>query len=402
MPNSGVINYLNKFGKAQKSYKRRDPVSELYYAALRYLKNQGNVPAWTNFASDANKVRLIDGFPVITNWDDPIQYSCQKNFILGIGDTNTNWDRNLPGSSGGSNEPTMPSEVSGDTTVDAVTATNKVGSLHGMGGSLGTTGISSGSYLIAGLAYDANTKDIRPDDASVPKTKGKQTVQTYWLDVLEFGNYVSNNQFYLATKYGGFNAPDTFDPYAQSTDIDESLWYTNTDLVGSQKRPDTYYTVARPDQMVAGLTKAFASIASKLKAHDHLVLDLAAADHQHRHSQLRHTVRRQDLERRTGRQQAGDHAAARPHLTEAWRFSNKLDAQAAGTALGHRAGHRQLQHRHRRGRALPHRQPVSGAGAGTGHGLPQRRRQHRLPELPARRPHARKVVHGERQLQGLP
>ena len=95
--NSGVINYLNKFGQEKKTFKRRDPVSELYYGALRYLKNQGNVSAWSNVVSDSQKDRLIDGFPVITTWDDPIQYSCQRNFVLGIGDTNTNWDFNLPG-----------------------------------------------------------------------------------------------------------------------------------------------------------------------------------------------------------------------------------------------------------------------------------------------------------------
>ena len=48
--------------------------------------------------SDTRKT-LADGFPVITNWGDPILYSCQKNFILGIGDVNTHADRDLPGSS---------------------------------------------------------------------------------------------------------------------------------------------------------------------------------------------------------------------------------------------------------------------------------------------------------------
>ncbi|MDP3222158.1 MAG: hypothetical protein Q8M96_03385, partial [Rubrivivax sp.] len=47
--NSGVINYLNKFGQVTPgSYKTYDPVGELYYAAVRYFKNLGNVPEWTN------------------------------------------------------------------------------------------------------------------------------------------------------------------------------------------------------------------------------------------------------------------------------------------------------------------------------------------------------------------
>lgn len=264
--NSGVMNYLNKFGQQEKTYKRRDPVGELYYGALRYLKNQGSVPEWSNIASDPNKKRLIDGFPVITNWADPIQYSCQRNFILGIGDTNTNWDFNLPGSTTNpGNEPARPASVTADTTVDVRTLTNKVGQLQGMGASLGTASIGSGSYFMAGLAYDANIRDIRPDDASKPQTLGKQTIQTYWLDVLEFGSYANNNQFLLAAKYGGFKVSSY---YEFGDPLTTDWWRTTTDLTpNGQPRPDNYYTVARADQMVDGLTRAFSSIAAALRAY---------------------------------------------------------------------------------------------------------------------------------------
>lgn len=329
--NSGVMNYLNKFGQEQKSYKRRDPVSELYYGALRYLKNQGHVPAWSNIAADANKARLIDGFPVIQNWTDPIQYSCQRNFVLGIGDTNTNWDRNVPGSTTGANEPPDPPEVTADATVNAVTATNKVGSLQGMGGTLGTTAISSGSYLIAGLAYDANTKDIRPDNAASPNTIGKQTVQTYWLDVLEFGAYTSNNQYYLAAKYGGFKVPEGFDPYTRATPLDEAWWRTNTDTVGAQPRPDNYYTVSQPDQMVEGLTKAFASIASALRAYttsfSTSLPQVSVAGNASYAAQF-------DAENWTGEVNAEvlafDAATGEPSRTPAWSLGAKLATQLAG------------------------------------------------------------------------
>jgi len=329
--NSGVMNYLNKFGQEQKSYKRRDPVSELYYGALRYLKNQGNVSAWTDIGSDTNKARLIDGFPVITTWDDPIQYSCQRNFVLGIGDTNTNWDWNVPGSTADPNgkEPTDPPEVSADTSVNARTATNTVGSLQGMGGSLGTTAISSGSYLIAGLAYDANTKDIRPDNAASPNTIGKQTVQTYWLDVLEFGAYVNNNQYYLAAKYGGFKVPEG---YVYGGALSEPWWRTNAETVGSQPRPDNYYTVSRPDQMVDGLTRAFASIASALRAYttsfSTSLPQVSVAGNASYAAQF-------DAENWTGEvsaeQLAFDASTGEPSRTAAWSFSAKLATQLTGT-----------------------------------------------------------------------
>jgi type IV pilus assembly protein PilY1 len=83
---SGAINYLNKFGQmTNELHKSKDPVSELYYTALRYLKNQGNVAEYTDVpgATGVDAAVAADGFPIITRWEDPIQYACQKNVILG-------------------------------------------------------------------------------------------------------------------------------------------------------------------------------------------------------------------------------------------------------------------------------------------------------------------------------
>ncbi len=56
---------------------------------------------------------------MISTWDDPIQYSCQKNFILGIGDVNTHADRNLPGATGHIPSRQSRLEVSADTALNA-------------------------------------------------------------------------------------------------------------------------------------------------------------------------------------------------------------------------------------------------------------------------------------------
>ena len=272
--NSGVINYLNKFGQVTPgTYKTYDPVGELYYAAIRYFKNLGNVPQWSDMgaASTGTKTTWVDGFPVITTWDDPIQYACQKNFVLGIGDVNTHADKNVAGNAGSTNEPSKPAAVTADTTVSAVTATNKVGALHGLGASLGTAENYGGccnnnSALMAGIAYDANTVDIRPDNVGQAQTIGKQTVQTYWLDILEYQTYKANNQFYLAAKYGGFKVPAIFDPYARVTDIPTAWWSTTGETVGGQSRPDNYFVASDPAAMVAGLTRTFSSIAAQLRA----------------------------------------------------------------------------------------------------------------------------------------
>ncbi|MCE4537626.1 pilus assembly protein [Pelomonas sp. P7] len=341
--NSGVMNYLNKFGEinpsATSTYKTYDPVGELYYAAQRYLRNKGNVAAWTapGNADAATLATWADGFPVITNWDDPIQYSCQRNFILGIGDVNTHADRNLPGATGAS-EPAKPAEVSNDTTMNTVDWTNRVGVLQGLGTSLGTVQGYNGcctnnGALMAGLAYWANISDIRPD------WPGTQTIQTYWLDVLEYGAFKANNQFYLAAKFGGFKVPDNYSDSTATADqfkkdaSTKSWWYTTTDTVpNGDPRPDNYYTAARADQMVAGLTKTFSSIASQLSAYS---TSFVTSVPQIATLGVSSYAAKYDAKTWTGDVVASlatiNTDTGKPNLDTRWNFSDKLAVQAAGT-----------------------------------------------------------------------
>jgi type IV pilus assembly protein PilY1 len=337
--NSGVMNYLNKFGQINPgTYKTYDPVSELYYAAQRYLRNKGNVPAWTS-QSGANAATLAtwaDGFPVISTWDDPVQYSCQRNFILGIGDVNTHADRNLPGATGTS-EPAKPAEVTNDTDVDALTWTNRVGVLQGMGSTLGATQPFGGcctnnGALMAGLAYWANISDVRPD------LVGTQTIQTYWLDVLENG-YKSNNQFYLTAKYGGFKVPENYtDSTATAaqfgnTATTKAWWATTTDTMpDGTPRPDNYYTAARADQMVAGLTKTFSSIASQLSAYS---TSFVTSVPQIATLGVSSYASKYDAKTWTGDVVASlatiNAETGKPNLDTRWSFADKLATQAAST-----------------------------------------------------------------------
>ena len=49
--NSGVLNYLNRFGKVVSGdYKGYDPVGEMYYAGQRYFRNLGNVSAYSSLS----------------------------------------------------------------------------------------------------------------------------------------------------------------------------------------------------------------------------------------------------------------------------------------------------------------------------------------------------------------
>ncbi|WP_299197722.1 PilC/PilY family type IV pilus protein [uncultured Amphritea sp.] len=295
---SGVLNYLNKFGQLNNNdLKSIDPVSELYYTALRYYKHQGSIdeyytrsPSHNSSPSTSTKEQWVDGFPVIRTWDDPIQYACQKNVVLGIGDVNTHRDKNLPGNTSGTDEPTKPTEVSTDLSVNVRTATDKIAALEGISIDTGASSYSgrNNSAFMAGLAYDANTVDIRPVDFA-----GTQTVQTYWVDVLEnqYLRNLRNNQFWLTAKYGGFvvrkhpscslasytptgtecDDQSLGDPYLRSDPLPEWWWYTNTDMLNPDEsgsdypRTDNFYTAGDARKMVDGLTDAFASISASVK-----------------------------------------------------------------------------------------------------------------------------------------
>ena len=338
--NSGVMNYINKFGEITRGdYKSYDPVSELYYATLRYLKNKGNVPSYTDMSAGtvAQKTQWIDGFPVITNWDDPVQYACQRNFVLGIGDIYTWNDKNLPGSTSTQVEPAMPTSVvpgSGDSSytasINAITATDKVFAIQGLSppdrNSYSGRNNSAG---MAGLAYDANTRDIRPDLA------GTQTVQTYWVDVLE-APFVANNQYYLAAKYGGFKVPLGFDPYDAAAALQDSWWHTpvgapDTNLVGTQLRPDNYFTGGRPDQLVAGLNAAFADIAKQVAA---FTTSFSTSLPQVATSGNSSFASKYDAATWTGEVTASNlsfDASGAPTLSPTWDFSTTLANQLSGT-----------------------------------------------------------------------
>ena len=276
--NSGVINYLNKFGQMTTAqHKSLDPVSELYYTAVRYFKNQGNVQEYSAFSGDV--YTQADGFPVITDWDDPIRYSCQTNVILGIGDVYTHRDKNLPGSTPTDGEPTKPNAVTSDTTVDVVRATQKVFDLEGLGTLANPfTGRQNSAYM-AGLAYDSHTRDIRPDDDDVPQTQGKQTISTHWVDVRE-NRYLEprqNNQYWLTAKYGGFRVPTGFDPYARTAPLDNAWWHNSTDFLTSgtnggitatntgYRRADNFYVASEADKMVQSLRRAFENILDEIR-----------------------------------------------------------------------------------------------------------------------------------------
>ena len=277
---SGVANYLNRFGRVTQSatplttalgsatmYKGNDPVSELFYEGLRYLQGQ---TASSQVTATAFTAAMYDGFPIYTNWlstavPDPITSSCQNTSIIQIADAYTHNDKTIPGNTrtDGSGD-SARSVGSGEPNV--VTWTDKVGVFEGLS-SLGSTntGSSNASFYIAGLAYWANTQQIRAD-------KPKIRVQTYVINVDENGNGTitgreRGQQLYLAAKYGGFDDTKTNDgspftiPTPSNGVTSTSKWASGTDNEGLPL-PKTFFLASSPAKMVASLRSAFKSIAN--------------------------------------------------------------------------------------------------------------------------------------------
>lgn len=263
--NSGLMNYLNKFGNSG-IYETYDNVSELYYASQLYLRGYQAPGNYSDNLTLVPRDPRKDNFPVITGGDlarsgsrDPIINTCQKNYILGIGDINTHCDGNLPGSTNLKCSPTTVADPAPSDNVNVQSLLNDIATYEGIlpnaivgvgnGG-----GINSGNTpYIASLAYWGNTKDIRSD------LSGTQNIRTYWVDVLEaWGGTIAaasvrKTQYWMATKYGGFKT----DLVTGSNPNTNPLSW-DSDSNGS---PDNWFAGSNPVAMRTGLSQAFKSIA---------------------------------------------------------------------------------------------------------------------------------------------
>ncbi len=109
------------------------------------------------------------------------------------------------------------------------------------------------AYHIAGLAYYANTTDLRPD---LIDDYGDQKVSSFFIDTQEFSTNPLDgprNMLWLAGKYGGFidtngnNAPDLAEEWDEDGD----------------GLPDNFVLATDPNKLVSGLEEAFDDVISR-------------------------------------------------------------------------------------------------------------------------------------------
>jgi type IV pilus assembly protein PilY1 len=194
----GVIATLNRFDEAP--LLPFDDLGELLHAGTRYLRHQGDHA-------------------------DPLTYACQRNAMLGIGGA-------------GEGEAGASLLRLGDPAL--AQATQQVTAMQGGAG-------SAASLALAGQAYDAHVRDLRPD------LHGRQSASTYWLassrDVTGQGSAL-----WLATQYGGFAIPRGYS-FARTSPLPESAWQ------GADGWPANLLKLAEPDKLRDELQQAFARAA---------------------------------------------------------------------------------------------------------------------------------------------
>lgn len=281
--NSGSINYLNKFGDGS-GYKTNDPGAELYYTALRYLRNKGFPAEYDSFQHYNGTNGVIsqggltaserDNFPVITAWDNPLEvYSnssqtvsaenvCRPNYLIFIGDTNTHHDHKLPGGWDG----TVADDINVKTELQKIIQNEQnSGAAGALDFNLNSMWGSNTSYVaLPALAYWAHTNPLQ--------SGFNKSLTTFMIDVVEHGNYKTGynpgNTYYLAAKYGGFDENDSVEGTNKNKlpDVD-SEWARSSNQVDAftqagKGTPKTFSVANTPIAMVQALNNAFNSTAT--------------------------------------------------------------------------------------------------------------------------------------------
>ncbi len=274
--NSGVMNYLNKFGYAPDStygyaYKGYDPMAELFYEATRYLR--GATPSSQAVANaTSSNPSTFDGFPVIKfkgkgTSDDPVVNACQPNVIVAIGDVNNWCDSRVPGGSVNANcggtLPTDPNSIS------FATPTNQIDSWESSAiGSGNSPGRYAGWYM-GGIAYWSHTNDIRPDLAGSRLPGEIQKIDTYFFDVMEGYNGGSHTgatvtPFWTAAKYGGFDMSLT-DQTSATTKVNPNSFKSGSTVkswdIDNDNVPDNWFGAKDPVAMQTALSNLFKKLA---------------------------------------------------------------------------------------------------------------------------------------------
>jgi len=221
------------------------PLAETFYEAIRYF--QATSSAYNSSTSYSSS--------------DPIQYACQKNFVLIVTDGASTQDKNIPGGywSG------YTTKVTDSYGFDIKNWMSKIATNEGTSTLYATSPSLNGTYYLAGLAYYAHNTDLRSSSVGSSAISSTQNITTYTVFAFNSDSFGST-LLKLTSKYGGYVDNDSSGtPYTDSTCGTTSAksgcaeWDTDGDGVA-----DTYFEASEGSALVTQLTTAFNNILSRV------------------------------------------------------------------------------------------------------------------------------------------
>ena len=208
-------------------------MAESYYEAIRYF--------------EARTSAYNSGVDYSTM--DPIQYSCQKNFVLLITDGQPTADFNIPGYSD-SGTHTVATVTDSDYTTWQTAANAKT--------------LKPTTGLLPWVAYYAHVNDLRSATVGKSDILGKQNLTLY--TIYTFGDGAGTAILKEAARYGGFKDSDesTAAGYLLPDKLNEYHVLGTSDAPNTD--PDNYYEASEGDVLEANIQQAMKGILSDISS----------------------------------------------------------------------------------------------------------------------------------------
>ena len=209
------------------------PLGETLYEATRYF--QATTSAY-NGGTYSGK--------------DPIDYPCQKNFVLILTDGESTKDRNLPGASTNDPGKVVDANFNVKTWMDSIATQEGYASQQAV-----SANTSEGSYYLEGVAYWSHVTDMRSSTIGGSVLAGKQNLTIYTVFAFD-DSAIGRDILKKTAKYGGFNDYD-------STGKPDQVSKWDSDGNGI---PDTYFEAQDGALLSAALQKAFNDILARVSS----------------------------------------------------------------------------------------------------------------------------------------
>jgi type IV pilus assembly protein PilY1 len=209
------------------------PLGESLYEAIRYFEATSS--AYNSGVSYNDK--------------DPVQYWCQKNFVLILTDGESTKDRNVPGTDWTGKTAAVTDSYGFDirTYMDSIASNERSSSQWST-----DANADNGTYYLEGVSYYAHTNDLRSSSVGKSDIEGMQNLTIYTVYAFDESR-VGKSLLEKTAKYGAFidrnenNRPDL-----------QSEWDKDSD-----GEPDTYFEAMEGGKLEAFLMNALASILNR-------------------------------------------------------------------------------------------------------------------------------------------